>query len=109
MQITITEFVRPNGHQIPHVVFIDDSYENKYNSIVESGCRITIEITSDHTFFLCIEDSIIGDDYVTDIFNDFSARNVITALHTMIDNYDADTHDAWRTKMEKINWDEPPF
>lgn len=109
MKITITEFVRPNGEQVPRVVYIEDIYRDKFNELTQAGCRLTLEKTSNGDFFICIEDTIYEDDFVTDIFHNFSLNTVIEGLSTIVGNYNACEHVEWRMLMEKINGGAPPF
>lgn len=109
MQIEVTEFVRPNGNQIQRSMYLEDSYADKYNEIIESGCRFTVEITSSGQFFLCLEDNVAEEDYVTDIFQVFNADDLIKGVQRIIESYDAEAHAKWQAVMQKINGDEPPF
>jgi len=109
MQATVTQFVRPNGHQVLRDVFIDDSCAEQYNEIVESGCRITVEVTSNGDFFICIEDTIVEGDFITDIFHEFNAKNFIDGTSKVISKFNVVDLAKWREVERRINGEEPPF
>lgn len=109
MQIEVTEFVRPNGQQVRRDVYLEDVHQEQYKSIVDAGCRITVEITSNQDFFVCIEDSNVEADYVTNIFHKFSAATLIDGLTQTITSFDVEQHAQWQEVERRINGEEPPF
>jgi hypothetical protein len=54
MQVELTQFVRPNGHQRPTSCEIDDALAPKVKAIRDAGLRFTAEVTGPNVVF-CIE------------------------------------------------------
>lgn len=109
MRITVTEFVRPNGHQVLVDVFIHENCVHQYHEIIESGCLITMERTSNGDFFICIEDPLAEEDFITDIFHDFNSRNFIDGVSKVISGFNPVDHAKWRNEREMGMSDEPIF
>lgn len=108
MLINVTEFVRPNGHQIQREIPIPDrlDLEDKYNILTASGCRITMEHTPSATFIV-IEDNAIDADFITEIVP--SGTNILMGFISVLEQYNASNHASWRMEQEQIMYDEPPF
>lgn len=43
MKVEVTQFMRPNGRQVPHQLEVSDKCQEKYDEIVGQGLRLTCE------------------------------------------------------------------
>jgi hypothetical protein len=108
MEISVTEFLRPDGEQIVLNLEIPDrlDLEDKYNALIASGCRITMEYI-DGDYFIVIEDNVVQSDFIVKIVP--AGTRITMGLIAAIDSYGVLDHAFWRNAVEAEMSDEPPF
>lgn len=91
MMIQVTQFMRPDGRQVPQTTNISNECQSRYEAILESKCRLTAEVLTDGKISLCIE-SKWGDYDMKLVSN---GPEIITTIEAMLQNFTIEKYEKW--------------
>ncbi len=95
-EIPFTQFLRPNGRQVPTSVMVGDAEYAAYQKLASMGFRLTVEQLMNGIVSQCIEDPELGD------FDSVLTQNneqVKIQLSKMLLRFNCTTAEEWRNNM----------
>ncbi len=99
--IPFTQFLLPNGRQIPTTIDVDDESFAKYQEAQKLGFRMTSEILRTGAVSMCIEDRNLGDYDMTLCTN---GQDVHIKLKEMLMRFDPIEAQKWiDANLEEID------
>lgn len=96
MNVEVTQFLLPNGRQVPITVSVPDNLQSKYRILHDCGARLTAEVLTTGAVSVCVEEPEIGD---FDIRVHKNGPEVPAAIADMIDVFDPIAFRAWQQEM----------
>jgi len=97
--VEISNFIPPKGMRKVSRVALPVSVQSGYEKIVRCGCRITCEPLGTGMISLTIEEPRLGD-FVIKLVK--SAQEVEEALTSMIEAFDEEEFDKWKSHREQM-------
>lgn len=95
-RIPVTQFLLPDGRQIPTSTEVDDAEYAAYLKLASMGFRLTVELLQNGIVSQCIEDPELGDFDMALSPND---ENVPVELSKMLLRFNAYAAENWRKEM----------
>jgi hypothetical protein len=99
-QVKFTQFMRPNGKQVPAVIELQDddkSLMRQADMIRQSGCRLTCEVLATGEVSFCIEDRDLGD-YACEVVENGEA--VPNTVRSLIMGFDRKAFTKWQRDQQ---------
>ncbi len=95
--IHFTQFLRPNGRQVPVTIEMRDEVAPKVKEIEACGCRLTAEHLRTGEVSFAIEEPLLGD---MDVIVCANGPELVEPLHQMILRFSPQKFKDWLREME---------
>lgn len=97
--VEISNFIPPRGMRKVSRIVLPVSVQSGYEKIVRCGCRLTCETLGTGVISLTVEEPRLGD-FVIKLVN--STQEVEEALTDMIEAFNEEEFDKWKSRREQM-------
>lgn len=95
--VLVTQFIPPNGMKKYSFLELSNAKEDKYNQILRSGCRITVEVLQTGITSVTIEEPNLGD-FVIELVS--MGDSVEKAIESVVNSFNEEEFESWKKTIE---------
>lgn len=96
MRVEITQFMRPDGHQVANACEgVNDALRENYEALRKNKCRITAEVLMTEKVSIAIEHEL--GDYAIELADNFAGgRTPKQALEALLGRFNQESFNFWK-------------